>query len=100
MWTGGGGTLGYELDGYVPTRERKQGAFGVGFRRKKGLLGVESKCDLFQRELSKIRGHSVLIGSNLSKKLPIYLKIDNFLEMQAENYKYRVGCEVKVLMRT
>ena len=31
----GGGALEYESDG-VPTGERKQGAFDVGFRRKKG----------------------------------------------------------------
>ena len=33
----------YESDEYVPTGERKQGAFGVGFRRKKGGFGVRSK---------------------------------------------------------
>ena len=33
----GGGAHEYESDGpYVPTEERKQGALGVGFRRKKG----------------------------------------------------------------
>ena len=37
--TPGGGALEYESDGYVPTGERKQGAFGVGFRRKKGVIG-------------------------------------------------------------
>ena len=33
------GALEYESDGYMPTGERKQGAFGVGFRRKKGVIG-------------------------------------------------------------
>ena len=37
------GALKYESEGYVPTGERKQGAFGVGFRRKKVSLGVGSK---------------------------------------------------------
>ena len=33
------GALEYESDGYVPTGERKQGAFGAEFRRKKGVIG-------------------------------------------------------------
>ena len=37
----GGGALEYESDGYVPTGERKQGEFGVGFHRKKGVIGCE-----------------------------------------------------------
>ena len=32
----GRGTLEYESDGYVSSGERKQRAFGVGFRRKYG----------------------------------------------------------------
>ena len=32
-----------ESDGYVPTGEHKQGAFGVRFCRKKGSLGVDKK---------------------------------------------------------
>ena len=35
----GGGALKYESDGYVPTAENENGAFGVGFRRKKGVIG-------------------------------------------------------------
>ena len=31
--------LKYESDRYVPAGERKQYAFGVGFRRKKGVIG-------------------------------------------------------------
>ena len=53
------GAVGYEKDGYVPTAERKQGAFGVGICRKRGSLGVESPMGLFWCELSKIGGHSV-----------------------------------------
>ena len=30
--------LGYESDGYVPTGERKQGEFRVGFRKKKRVI--------------------------------------------------------------
>ena len=37
------GALVYESDGYVPTGERKQRVFGVGFRRKRGSLGMGSK---------------------------------------------------------
>ena len=37
------GALEYESDGYVPTGKRKQGAFGVGFCRKKGSLGMGTK---------------------------------------------------------
>ena len=63
-----GDALEYEGDGYVPTGERKQGAFGIGFRIKKGFILV---CDLrlFWCELPKIGGHLVLILSNLSEKL-------------------------------
>ena len=54
------GALEYESDGYVPTREQKQGAFGVGFRRKKGIIGCGIQNNgLFWCELSKIEGHSV-----------------------------------------
>ena len=31
-----GGALEYEIDGGLPTGERKQGTFDVGFRTKKG----------------------------------------------------------------
>ena len=41
----GGGALKYENDGYVPTGKRKQGAFSVGFRRKKGFIG----CGILQK---------------------------------------------------
>ena len=37
------GALEYEIDGYVPTGERKQGAFGAEICRKRGSLGVRSK---------------------------------------------------------
>ena len=57
---GGGGAPEYKSDGYVPTRERKQRAFGVGFHRKWGSLGMGSKkCWPFWCELPKIGGHSV-----------------------------------------
>ena len=35
----GGKALEYESDGNVPTREQKHGSFGVGFYRKKGVIG-------------------------------------------------------------
>ena len=40
-----GGSLEYESDGYVPTGERKQVAFSVGFHRKKGVIscGIQKK---------------------------------------------------------
>ena len=38
MATGGGGALKYESDVQVPTGEQKWGAFGVRFRRKKGVI--------------------------------------------------------------
>ena len=38
-----GEALEYESNGHVPTGERKQGAFSVGFQRKRGSLGVGSK---------------------------------------------------------
>ena len=36
---GRGGALKFESDGYVPTGERKKGASGVQFHRKKGVIG-------------------------------------------------------------
>ena len=56
----GGGGLEYESDGYVPTGGRKQGAFSVGFHRKKGVIGCGiKKMGLFWCELPKIGGHLV-----------------------------------------
>ena len=40
------GALEYESDGHVPTGELKQGAFNVGFRRKKKgvtVCGIQKK---------------------------------------------------------
>ena len=55
----GVGALEYESDRYVPTKERKQGAFGVGFRRKQWGLWVWDlkRIGLFWFELPKIGGH-------------------------------------------
>ena len=55
------GVLVYETDGYVPTGERKQGAFGVRFRRKKEVIGcgIRKTWSFFVCELPKIGDHSV-----------------------------------------
>ena len=51
-------TLKYESDKYVPTEERKQGAFGVGFLRKQWghWVWYPKRIGLFGCELPKIRG--------------------------------------------
>ena len=54
------GALEYESDGHVPTGERKQAAFGVGFIEKKGSLCVDPKeIGLFWCELPETGGNLV-----------------------------------------
>ena len=50
----GGGALEYGSDEFVPTWEQKQGAVGLGFRRKKGVNECGIQIGIFGVKLPKL----------------------------------------------
>ena len=96
----GWGTLEYEGDGYVPTGERKQGAFGVekgviGFRiqKKLGLFWCDklTKIGVFGAKLVKFEWKFAL-DWKLTKFFVICTKRMKNLKFYVETLKGVIGC--------